>query len=105
MEFKRVFRAFKARLNPAYLMHCARGRTRQRDAVIDSWTSNYVEHIHFQLINQLICLVLENLKLMFGEMNSSHWQLRDCWQSSQQLILATPGNEMERQEVRKHLED
>ena len=86
-------------------MLCADGRMWQCYPVICAWTADYFENIHLHSIKQPHCPVFEAPRSSFGEGNSSSWQLRDYLLYFQKMILATTGDETERREASRYLED
>jgi len=75
--------------NTAQLMLSVDGRMRQCHPVICAWTADYFENIHLHSVKQPHCPVCEAPKFLFGEWNSSLWQLRDNRQYCQKMILVT----------------
>jgi len=92
-------------VNPGKLMLCADGRMWQCYPVICAWMADYCENIHLDSIKQPHCPECEAAKLSFGEGNSSSWQLSEYRLYFQKMILMTHGDETERCESRKYLED
>jgi len=76
-------------------MLCADGQMQQCYPVICEWTANYFKNIHLQASKQPNCPVCEATKLLFGDGNSSSWQLRDFRLYFQMMILVTEGEVME----------
>jgi hypothetical protein len=85
-------------------MLSADGWMRQCYPVISAWTADYFENIHLHLVKQPHCPVCKAPKSLFGEGNSSLWQLRDYRLYFQKIILATQGDKTDEREARHYLE-
>jgi len=105
MIFDLILRPLHAVFNTSNLLHCADGQMRHCYPVICSWRADYFENIQLQSIKQPHCPVREAPKSSFAEGNLSSWQLRDYWLYFQKMIIATQGDDTERQEARQYLKD
>jgi hypothetical protein len=101
--FKLIFRPVDALFNTVKLLLCADGWMRQCYPVICAWTADYFENIHLHSTKQPYCPECEAPKSVFGEGNSSSWQLRDYWLYFQKMILTTQGDVTARREARQYL--
>jgi hypothetical protein len=78
---------------------------RQCYRVICTWTADNFKNIHLHSIKQPHCPVCEAPKSSFQEGNPLSWQLTDYRLFFRKMILATQGDETERQEARQCLKD
>jgi len=79
-------------------------RMRQCYLVRFAWMANYFENIHFDWIKQPHGPLCEATKLLFGEGNSSSWQLKHYQLYFQKMILPTQEDKMERRVASQYLE-
>jgi hypothetical protein len=98
-----IFCPLDALVKIGKLLLCADSSIWRCYFVIFALTADYVENVYSHSVKKPHCLVCQALTSLFGEGNSSWWQLRDYRLYFKKVILAMQGDKTERGEAKQYL--